>query len=159
MTTEEAKRLSEALARAQKAAGNLKPATDQLTEKLAKIERALTDLRLGVTASIELKSEDVEDDGGRHYGTEVTALAFRREGKTWKLMIESGMTEDEHWHSIPLLNASRELRLLAIDRMHVLVERLAEQTEAQVQEVELHRAKADALLAQLQASQATRGKP
>ena len=161
MSEEEADRLSAALSRARKAADNLGPTTDQLTETIAKIERALTEQRFGVTASVALKSEARVDEDGNDFGAELTLLAFRKEGKNWKLMIESGVVGDEPdaWHSMPLLSASRELRLLAVDHMHELVDGLADRAEEQVEEVERRRAKAEALLAKLQTPRSKGGEP
>lgn len=65
-------------------------------------------------------------------------------------MIDSGPNDEpEHWSSIPLINASRELRVLAVDRLPELVEELVADAEKRIAEVEAKQATADALLATL----------
>lgn len=150
MSREKTQGLSEILERGQKAAQRLAPATDKLTETIAQIERSLTEQRLASRGSVMLSSEDVEDDEGNHRCTYVTCLAFRKEGKVWRLMIDSGSDEDpEVWKSIPLINASRELRMLAVDRLPELVERLVDNAEKRIAEVGAKQVTADALLATL----------
>jgi hypothetical protein len=151
MTKEKTEGLSELLERGQKAAQRLAPATDKLTETIAQIERALTEQRFGSSASIELSSDtEYDDDTGYPIYMEFAALAFRKEGKTWRLMIDSGIAgEPDTWTSSPLINASRELRMLAVDRLPGLVAALVDDAEKRITEVEAKQATADALLATL----------
>ncbi len=79
-------------------------------------------------------------------------LAFRKEGKRWMLMIDSqNPYDDEHWQSTPLVNASRELRVLAVQKLPDLVDALANAAEARLAEVTDAQRRADDLLAALAA--------
>jgi len=150
MSEEKPQGLSRILERGHKAAQRLVPATDKLTETIAQIERSLSEQRLGSRASVLLSSQDILDDDENYRGTEITNLAFRKVGKVWRLMIDSGPDDaPEHWSSIPLINASRELRVLAVDRLPELVEELVADAEKRIAEVEAKQATADALLATL----------
>jgi len=150
MMNESEQKLFDALVRARLAADRLGPATDQVTETIAKIERALEEARFGVSGSIGLRSEAWEmDDETR--SSEVQ-LAFRKEGKRWMLMIDSqNPYDDEHWQSTPLVNASRELRVLAVQKLPDLVDALANAAEARLAEVTDAQRRADDLLAALAA--------
>ena len=150
MSEEKTQGLSKILERGQRAAQRLAPATDKLTETIAQSERSLSEQRLGSRGSVLLSSQDILDDDENYRGTEITNLAFRKVGKVWRLMIDSGPNDEpEHWSSIPLINASRELRVLAVDRLPELVEELVADAEKRIAEVEAKQATADALLATL----------
>lgn len=157
MTDERASALSEALARGRKAADQLGSATDQLTETIARIERALEDLRFGVPASIEILSEHYADDGIEF--EELAHLAFRKEGKRWALFIDSATSpcSEEEWTSTPLVNASRELRLLAVEKMPTLIDAMVEASEKRLAAVSEGQKRADALLAALTAQASQKG--
>lgn len=89
------------------AARKLSGATDALTETLAQIERTLSEMRFGVEASAPM------DQGER--------LAFRKEGKTWRLLVEDAS-------GVPnlLINSSRDHRLIAVSYLPDLFTALAE---------------------------------
>jgi len=89
------------------AARKLSGATDALTETLAQIERTLSEMRFGVEASTPM------DQGER--------LAFRKEGKVWRLLIE-----DEHQQGNLLINSSRDHRLIAVSYLPSLFTALAQ---------------------------------
>jgi hypothetical protein len=82
--------------------------TDSLNEVLAKAEKAILELGLGVTASVPLP------------GSPGRSLAFGKEANGWKLLVVA----DDGSFSQPLLNSSRKLRLEAVDRIPPLVEAL-----------------------------------
>lgn len=96
----------------------LATATDELTEEIALLEREVSELRLGVSESIEIGNENPP----RH-------LWFRKEGKTWRFVVVNGT------NSILLINASRELRLLAVDLLPSLIAKMVESSRARVTEV------------------------
>lgn len=89
------------------AARKLSGATDALTETLAQIERTLSEMRFGVEASTPM------DQGER--------LAFRKEGKVWRLLIE-----DEHQQGNLLINSSRDHRLISVSYLPDLFAALAQ---------------------------------
>jgi len=138
MTDQGHNRLTEALARGRAAADQLNSATDQLTETIAKIERALEALRFGVEPSIEILRE----------GDQVTHLAFRKDGKRWMLRIDSAVNPMgcEDWQSIPLVNARRGLRVLAVNRLPDLIDAMVSAAEVRLEEVENSRRSAEVLL-------------
>lgn len=142
--------LSAALARGVDAAASLNTATDSLTETLGQIERALVELHLGVEASVELRREHI-DVGNDHGGTisEETHLRFGKSGKRWTLSLMSSHDLMNEWHETPLVNASREDRLLAVTKLPELVEALVLRAEERLAEVNAQREKAQEVLAAL----------
>jgi hypothetical protein len=127
--------IAETLARGRQAAEDLDKVTNELTETLEGVERALSELRLGVNASVELEPwERVADDpSAPEYGT---LLGFQREGKLWRLVVLEGEVGDpDSWKSQPLINASRSRRLLAVKVLPALIERLVAQAVAQRDEI------------------------
>lgn len=105
------KRLAEGVA----AARTLSYETDRLTEELAQVERALDELKLGVSARVPISND-------RH-------LCFEKEGKIWRLLIRTG---DK---TLLLINASRGLRLEAVGHLNALVLAMVDESERQVGEV------------------------
>jgi hypothetical protein len=143
--------LSAALARGVNAAASLNTATDSLTETLGQVERALVELHLGVGASVTLRSEVIDlSDENRPPVFAETLLRFGKTGKRWTLtLVETldGMPEDEH--ETPLVNASREDRILAVTKLPELVEALVLRAEERLAEVNAQREKAQEVLAAL----------
>lgn len=96
----------------------LATATDELTEEIALLEREVSELRLGVAESVLIGEE-----GSR------CPLWFRKEGKVWRFVVVNGN------NAIPLINASRTLRLLAVDHFPELITKLVESSRSRVTEV------------------------
>jgi hypothetical protein len=118
------------LARARGIAPQLGSATDELNAALTRAEKAIASLRLGVTASVTL-SEQREEDAPY---TRLECLTFGKDGAHWRLLIERGIEDEpETWTSTPLVNASREVRVLAADRLPELLEKLIANAEEQVE--------------------------
>jgi hypothetical protein len=97
----------------------LATATDELTEEIALLEREVSELRLGVSESV-LIGDDVSSR---------CPLWFRKEGKTWRFVVVNGA------NAIPLINASRELRLIAVDFLPELITKLVESSRSRVAHV------------------------
>lgn len=116
----------------------LATATDELTEQIALLERDLCALRLGVSESILIGTE-----GSR------VPLWFRKEGKTWRFVLVNGN------NTIPLVNASRETRLLAVDHFPELITKLMESSRSRVAGVE----KKAAVVRELRGSLKTKAAP
>ena len=155
MKPKKAPDLSAALARGVDAAASLNTATDSLTETLGQVERALVELHLGVEASVELRREDI-DVGEDHGGpiVEETRLRFGKSGKRWTLSVMRSHELMDDWHETPLVNASREDRLLAVTKLPELVEALVLRAEERLAEVTAQREKAREVLDALVAARA-----
>lgn len=125
--------LSDRLDEMRKAGGTLGAMTDELNAKLGKIEKAIARLRLGVSASIDIPA--VSSSG------EVPCLAFSKYGNAWQLVVEF-----PDGQVVPLLNASRELRLLAADHVAALVQELVKRTGEESLAVKLRLRKLDELI-------------
>lgn len=150
--------LVEALARGVRAAETLGAETDALTETLAQIERALDEMRLGVSAFVTLRTEEDEVDHPTiHSVTTTTALSFVKEGKRWMLAIATTHDLDDEWRFAPLVNASRELRLLAVEKLPELIEALMTEAERRFEEVRQGHEKARAILDALVAMRGPEG--
>ncbi|MCA0380510.1 MAG: hypothetical protein LCH36_13955 [Actinobacteria bacterium] len=139
--------LTDLLERGQRATERLGPATDELTEILAQIERTLAARKLGIERRVVLEEGRVEDtDDGPLY-TPTTFLAFRKDGKTWRFMIQRGIDNDpDSWSSAPLINASREDRLMSVDHLPDLIEALVRGAEEEIAKVETKRSAAKGIL-------------
>jgi hypothetical protein len=122
--------LAQALARARDLKPRLEAATDDLNRCIEAAEAALVSLQLGVRASILMNEDKDEPFWGRY-------LVFGKESKAWRLLIEEG---DDHpeggWTITPLVNASRELRLRAVELLPTLVQKLVSTAEGEIKRVE-----------------------
>lgn len=107
--------LSDLLARGIKAARELGPATDNLTEELALIERELSELNLGVSASVSM------GQGER--------LEFCKEGAIWRLVVEHKGSRNL------LINSSRQHRIDAVPLLPALIGALVVETEKKLGEI------------------------
>jgi hypothetical protein len=125
------------LDRAQMVSTTLKAATEKLNGSLKQAEIEIAKLSLGVTAAVEVERYEepkVGDDVVRQ-------LRFGKDNREWKLLWETGLSDDpDSWETTPLLNASREVRMLAVPFLPLLVQKLVETAEEQIGEV---KAKAD----------------
>lgn len=125
--------LAGALERARALRPKLSEATDRLNQAIVEAEKAIAALQLGVRASVVLHHTPPNADqplGWYEY------LTFGKEGRIWRLLIETGDDVNPEYDVIPLVNASRELRLQAIEKLHDLVEEMIAKAESTVQEVE-----------------------
>jgi hypothetical protein len=122
--------LAQALARARDLKPRLEAATDDLNRSIEAAEAALVSLQLGVRASTLMDGNKDDSLWGRY-------LAFGKESKAWRLLIEEGeLDEEESWTVTPLVNASRELRLRAVELLPTLVQKLVSTAEAEIKRVE-----------------------
>lgn len=110
--------LEESILRGISAARDLGPATDALTETLAHIERNLRELAWGVEVSVPLE------------GFPDSALRFGKSGSNWALEVTRPGTAPT-----PLVNASRGVRVAAVDAFPAFIQALAEGTEEEAQRV------------------------
>lgn len=103
----------------------LAAATDHLNETLRKCETALTELRLGVYAEVDLPY---------HRPGWTQALVFAKEGGDWRLLIETGPANGEV-DVVPLVNAPRSVRLTAVEYLPALTSALLDAAVHEVAEV------------------------
>jgi len=125
-----AKGLADALARAREVRPKLSEATDKLNAALVNAEQAIAALQLGVRASVTMYSGPDSDPW-------YTNLVFGKDGKAWRLFVETGHDfHDGESDSTPLTNSSRELRLRAVQLLPELVHELIRAAEREIQRVE-----------------------
>jgi hypothetical protein len=98
--------------------------TDKLNGSLLNMEKALTDLNLGVSARVTL-----HDDPENGWSSE---LAFVKRGGEFRLVVISGDYRDDDPDITPITNASRETRLEAVDLLPKLYEKLIDSFEAEI---------------------------
>jgi DNA polymerase-3 subunit gamma/tau len=141
--TDHADSLRASLQRARRVAPELASATDAVNIALERVEQALTTLNLGVTACIDLDPDrNPRDDWAR-------CLRFGKDGSTWRLLLESGPEggDADDWSQSPLLSASKEVRLQAVEQLPALIDKLVEAAEDQVGRFRAAAAKAQAVAA------------
>ena len=128
--TEESQRAK--LARAEALAQAKKQRSVQLNEQIEGAEQGLQQLHLGVSATVELPQSNFEAENGEH-----RFLRFGRDGKTWRLLLVSGMHgegEDEN----ALVNATQRSKLQAITALPALLDKLLDAAEQQVDQLDEH---------------------
>lgn len=135
--------LRASLQRARRVAPELASATDAVNVALEQVEQALAALHLGVTAAVDLYDGRDPVDGWMRF------LRYGKDGSAWRLLLESGPDggDAEDWSQSPLLNASKEVRLQAVERLPALVDALVDVAEDQVGRFRAAAAKAHALAA------------
>lgn len=141
--------LSSALPKAKNISARLNSATDALNSVVVAAEEAIAALKLGVPGYVAMRTDsDPSVDWER-------GLSFRREGKVWKLFVESGPSGDpDNTSQTPLTNCSRDTRLEAVDLLPALVENMIETAEREVSEVETKTERVLQFIAQLSAQKA-----
>jgi hypothetical protein len=142
--------LAEALERAKEIADRFTKATEAVNERLREVQSALVGLRLGVRGIVELPLPGDEPDWRRY-------LVFGKVNGDWMLFAESGPEDGrDDWTITSLLNASRELRLAAVDVLPVLVYDMVDSAESAVAESEAKAKALDVFLAATKAPKAAR---
>lgn len=118
--------------RASALGARLSTLTDGLNGRLATFEKVLVALKLGVEADVSISSE-VEDENGY-----VKDLSFRRVGNEWRLVVIAGVDHGDagDFSVTPLIQMSKETRLLASSRLMDLFDALVLKAEAQASEME-----------------------
>jgi hypothetical protein len=112
--------------KAKELATKLGALTDDLNEQLTQAEKVLKDFRLGVRASIQLR---IDDDGRHDY------LVFGKYDSAWHLIYESDYEgKEDSLRSSLLVNASREVRLLAAGNLEVLLAAMLDVAEESIED-------------------------
>jgi hypothetical protein len=104
---------------------NLNEASDALTAELNSVETALNKLKLGVSAWVQIRTEEL---GSGETG--ISSLGYYKLGGKWGLVLYQyldGMQDDSDDGVIPLREAPRDLRIEAAEKLDDLLEKLAEQ--------------------------------
>jgi hypothetical protein len=113
----------------------LSTATDQLSEKLMKVEKRLAGLQLGVSAAVDISDENDRQDG------RYTELAFQKRGPKWGLFIVTG----RHTMSAPgrdddnetaIVNATKKQRVRAAEVINDLLAALIQAARDQLAVIE-----------------------
>lgn len=130
-TLESPQEFSRLLERAQKLAPQLGAATDELNNSITRYERALASLHLGVSARIEIGRDPIlgpnDEESGEHH---IEQVRFSKADGTWRLRYESGPDDGpEHWDSVPLVSAPREVRVRAVEFLPRLLEEMIDTAE------------------------------
>lgn len=120
--------LGASLARARQVGAKLASATDKLNASLSAIESELAAMGLGVTASVVMQKISYDD---RPWSF-LKCLGFGKLNREWKLFYECGDDDGDEWDSTPLLNASREIRLMAVDHLPALIDELVKTAEGEI---------------------------
>ncbi len=117
------------LERARSLGPRLGGAADQLNASLEAVEKDLAGLKLGVTASVLLSSNEHDFEEW---------LTFQKHGNAWRLVLESGfcVASPDHWTVSPLVTASRGTRLEAVGLLPKLLAELIAKAEEEIREVE-----------------------
>jgi hypothetical protein len=108
--------------RAWVASNELAAAADELNLKIVEAEKFLANYKLGVSAQVLLWPGD---------GEAWDAVKFGKMQNQWRLMYTAGIANDELDCSL-LVNASREIRIVAVSKLDELLEMMITQAEMQV---------------------------
>jgi hypothetical protein len=120
--------------------------TDALNESFRKVEVALQKLGLGVRARIVMSSSVIEDGRGNGVGTETIWLTYGKLDGKWRLLLETELSDRDDIVVEPLLNASREDRVSASQRLDDLLRAMVEEVDREIAEVDDARERVDTFL-------------
>lgn len=137
---------AQALASARTSRPRLDAATDKLNLQLIAAEKAIASLKLGVRGSALIEF-DVESGFERW-------LFFEKHSNEWRLTTaRATMGGDELVDSMPLVNAPRSVRLIAVDHLKLLVQQMAKEIDAEIAAVEKSVANTEAFIRSLAESE------
>jgi hypothetical protein len=108
------------------ASQSLTEASNILTEQIKEIEKALASYNLGVQVSTVLRHLSTEVDIGTHVVScdQVDSFGYFKHNGKWGLFVTTytdGLDDEKTW---PLHDAPRELRILAVDSIPALLEKM-----------------------------------
>lgn len=130
---------SDVLARAAALQPRLSQAADRLNAKIAAFEAALTGLNLGVAAEVRIYEDE--------HGVDGTNLEFRKFSGKWRLLVCDWDDTQDRADLSPLVGASREVRLDAVDLFPKLLDALLAASEAELDRLDASAAAVDSLIA------------
>jgi hypothetical protein len=106
------------------ASRTLSEASNKLTEQIKEIESSLASHNLGVFAWVELRRTREEIAPSVPYVYRVDSLGYAKKNGKWGLYVSSAIDEVEDYESWLLRDAPRELRILAVDAIPKLLEKM-----------------------------------
>jgi hypothetical protein len=107
---------------------SLNKASDFLSTRISEVESALARYKLGITAWVEIDRQDVDAGGGGYSYTRIRQLGYGKNNGKWGLLVSEFYDEDPDasWHESFLREASRDVRLSAVDKLPDLLKRLVQ---------------------------------
>jgi hypothetical protein len=102
----------------------LAAAANALNKAIQLVETAFANLKLGVTASVEMHLPGDREEWIRH-------LSFGKHNDQWRFLMLTGHELEESWTETPLLNCSKESRLAAVDLFEPLLKKMVHEAEQQ----------------------------
>lgn len=106
------------------ASQTLSQASNQLTEQIKEIETSLASYNLGVDAWVELRHTQEVIIENTQPVDRIERLGYSKENGKWGLYASSEIEEIEHFERWLLRDAPRELRILAVDAIPQLLEKM-----------------------------------
>jgi hypothetical protein len=115
--------------------------TDDLNTKIARVEKRLIGLGLGVTAWVDMTTA-AEAKADR-----TVSLGFRKFGPVWQLVVASGSKKTDPLPETPLLQAPKQLRIRGAEMVPTLLKLMLSEARKQLEEVKRASKGLDDLLA------------
>lgn len=122
--------VSELLKKLSAASETLNKASDTLTQEIKEVEQALGAFNLGVSTWVKFKETSEQHDGGngRFYDFErIDMLGYDKHNGKWALLVYSGIEEIQNDETWLLRDAPRDLRILAVDAIPELLEKIVKE--------------------------------
>jgi len=120
------------------ASQTLNEASDTLTQEIKEVEQAIGAFNLGVSTWVKFRETPEEHDFGNGNIREfdrVDMLGYDKHHGRWALIVYSGVEELNQEETWLLRDSPRDLRVLAVDAIPELVEKLANEAIALAEKV------------------------
>ncbi len=118
---------------------SLNQASDELTSRIAEVEAALREYKLGVEVWVDIEhwTEDIRSGDGHYLPLERTRrLGYGKKDGKWGLLTYLDAQESDDYAEFSFLReAPRDVRLAAIDKLPDLLEALVEKAVKTSQEI------------------------
>jgi hypothetical protein len=138
---------------------SLNQASDLVTSRIAEVETALREYKLGVEAWVDIRrwyDEGQYTDGSWYRLGRTQRLAYGKKDAKWGLLTYIIAEESDEYEEFAFLReAPRDIRLTAIDKLPALLEALVERAVQTAQEATKKAEKAGQIAAGLAKKQAT----
>jgi hypothetical protein len=138
---------------------SLNQASDLVTSRIAEVEAALREYKLGVEAWVDIRrwyEEGQSTDGSWYRLGRTQRLAYGKKDGKWGLLTYIIPEESDEYEEFAFLReASRDIRLAAIDKLPDLLEALVEKAVQTAQEATKKAEKAGQIAAGLAKKQVT----
>jgi hypothetical protein len=122
-------KIESALKRIETTAKTLNQSSDELSKRIADIESALNKYKLGLWVWLDkpILEEHESDESERYHWKELYCFGYGKLREKWGLLINVYPDYDPEPNLVFLKDAPREIRVVAIDRIPDLLERIAEE--------------------------------